>query len=392
MATNTSHYNLVKPAYTDTADIADINGNMDIIDTAMYGMKTKQTAKTDPTASGTTKDFIATITQNANGEVTATKKTVATMTGATSSANGATGLVPQPLKADAAKYLKGDGSWDTPTDHVYTEATSSAYGLVKIGFSESGTNYAVKLSSGKAYVTVPAGTDTKNTAGATDTSSKIYLIGATSQSANPQTYSQDTAYVGMDGHLYSNGKKVLNAGTAVTIAQGGTGATTAATARSNLGVKKAGTYDVLPIDFGGTGAQSASNARTNLGLGDAATQAVANNLTTSASGSVLDARQGKALNDALKEKININGNDLNNAILIIKTGIYESLPHNSTKTVSFSTAFPNGCTAVWAWNAAESFGAAQTICVQPVDKTKFKLYQWNTAGSSSYIKWMAIGN
>lgn len=52
-------------------------------------------------------------------------------------------------------------------------------------------------------------TDTKNTAGATNTSSKLFLIGATKQSANPQTYSQDTAYVGTDGCLYSGSKKVL---------------------------------------------------------------------------------------------------------------------------------------------------------------------------------------
>lgn len=54
-------------------------------------------------------------------------------------------------------------------------------------------------------------TDTKNTAGATNTSSKIFLIGATAQNANPQTYSHDTAYVGTDGCLYSGGVKVLTA-------------------------------------------------------------------------------------------------------------------------------------------------------------------------------------
>ena len=54
-------------------------------------------------------------------------------------------------------------------------------------------------------------TDTKNTAGSTDSSSKLFLIGATSQAANPQTYSQDTAYVGTDGCLYSGGTKVLTA-------------------------------------------------------------------------------------------------------------------------------------------------------------------------------------
>lgn len=54
-------------------------------------------------------------------------------------------------------------------------------------------------------------TDTKNTAGATNTSSKIFLIGATAQNSNPQTYSHDTAYVDTDGCLYSGGSKVLTA-------------------------------------------------------------------------------------------------------------------------------------------------------------------------------------
>ena len=53
-------------------------------------------------------------------------------------------------------------------------------------------------------------TDTKNTAGATNIDSKLFLIGATSQDANPQTYSHDTAYVGTDGHLYSNNSKVFS--------------------------------------------------------------------------------------------------------------------------------------------------------------------------------------
>lgn len=36
MATNTSHYNLVKPAYTEPADIGVINGDMDLIDSALH--------------------------------------------------------------------------------------------------------------------------------------------------------------------------------------------------------------------------------------------------------------------------------------------------------------------------------------------------------------------
>lgn len=57
-------------------------------------------------------------------------------------------------------------------------------------------------------------TDTKNTAGSTDTSSKIFLIGATSQAANPQTYSDNEIYV-TNGVLTT--KSVQVGGTAATI-------------------------------------------------------------------------------------------------------------------------------------------------------------------------------
>ena len=73
-----------------------------------------------------------------------------------------------------------------------TTVTSDANGVITINSTDNNTN-------------------TLNTAGSTDTSSKIFLIGATSQAANPQTYSHDTAYVGTDGCLYSGGTKVLTA-------------------------------------------------------------------------------------------------------------------------------------------------------------------------------------
>lgn len=55
-----------------------------------------------------------------------------------------------------------------------------------------------------------ASTDTKNTAGATvqQTPTKLFLVGATAQSANPQTYSHVNAYIDSDGYLYSNGSKI----------------------------------------------------------------------------------------------------------------------------------------------------------------------------------------
>lgn len=50
------------------------------------------------------------------------------------------------------------------------------------------------------------------------------------------------------------------------IEHGGTGATTAAEARENLGIKSCGTYDILPVAKGGTGATTAEGARDNMGL------------------------------------------------------------------------------------------------------------------------------
>lgn len=69
---------------------------------------------------------------------------------------------------------------------------------------------------GKGYIT--SFTDTKNTAGATNkNSTKMYLVGADEQTANPQTYTNNKNYVGTDGHLYSNDKKVVNVSDSQTV-------------------------------------------------------------------------------------------------------------------------------------------------------------------------------
>lgn len=90
------------------------------------------------------------------------------MSGATASTAGTAGVVPAPGSGDQAKYLRGDGQW--------AEVSTA---------------------------------DTKNTTGTTNTTSKIYLAGATEQSANPQTYSNVNCYAS-GGKLYSNAKEVVN--------------------------------------------------------------------------------------------------------------------------------------------------------------------------------------
>ena len=57
-------------------------------------------------------------------------------------------------------------STDTDTNTTYSQATSGTLGLVKIGYSQSGKNYPVQLSSGQMYVNVPwtdTDTDTNTT-------------------------------------------------------------------------------------------------------------------------------------------------------------------------------------------------------------------------------------
>lgn len=78
-----------------------------------------------------------------------------------------------------------------------------------VSITRSGTTFTVTRMDGTTTTFTQQDNDTKNTAGSTDTSSRIFLIGATSQATNPQTYSHDTAYVGTDGCLYSNSQKVL---------------------------------------------------------------------------------------------------------------------------------------------------------------------------------------
>lgn len=65
-------------------------------------------------------------------------------------------------------------------------------------------------SQGNVTITADPGSDTVNTAGATNkVDTKLFLIGAESQTTAPQTYSNQYVYIGTDNCLYSLGKKVL---------------------------------------------------------------------------------------------------------------------------------------------------------------------------------------
>lgn len=82
--------------------------------------------------------------------------TYSNMGGATSSAAGSAGLVPAPTAGKQTSFLRGDGTWVVPTNTTYAKANTTTLGLVMIGYTENGKNYPVELdSSGKMYVNVP---------------------------------------------------------------------------------------------------------------------------------------------------------------------------------------------------------------------------------------------
>lgn len=71
--------------------------------------------------------FVSTLTPSSGNTTTST---VPALSGASSSAAGKAGLVPAPAKGDEGKFLRGDGSWKTPTTsensyYLYTQYQNS---------------------------------------------------------------------------------------------------------------------------------------------------------------------------------------------------------------------------------------------------------------------------
>ena len=115
-------------------------------------------------------------------------------------------------------YAAGTGLTGTTTFSLATTGTAGTYGPSANVTGSNGATIAVpqittdaygRVTSvtNRTYTSVNTDNDTKNTAGSTDTSSKIFLIGATSQAANPQTYSDNEVYA-TNGVLTTKGVQI----------------------------------------------------------------------------------------------------------------------------------------------------------------------------------------
>ena len=102
----------------------------------------------------------------------------------------------------------GDGDTDDDVYPPNDSKTTPAQGFRYVAnFSTNPVDTQVLIADGTTGKIKPSGytiaksvpsdavfTDTKNTAGSTDTSSKIFLVGATAQVADSQTYSDNEVY------------------------------------------------------------------------------------------------------------------------------------------------------------------------------------------------------
>jgi hypothetical protein len=93
----------------------------------------------------------------------------------------------------------------TDNNTTYSEATSTTYGLVKIGYTTSGKNYAVQLSNGQMYVNVPWTDNNTNTAHSHSVGAGLTISGSGGTSGTT-TYSANLVTIASLGTIGSTSK------------------------------------------------------------------------------------------------------------------------------------------------------------------------------------------
>ena len=223
-----------------------------------------------------------TVSSNANGVITISSTdnntTYGLMGAATSFTAGSSGLVPAPTAGKQISFLRGDGTWAVPTDtkvvKVYKDDSS---GYIKlISDNSSTTNYTLTLPSNNGILMSSTGgtftgevkfsnsgvwpcwnfirKDTINSTSTITARAQDFIAGSASSlpyrgfriyssskadgiNYTPISYYEDYRLPTATANRTSNGTYyILTSKSVVTIAQGGTGATSASSALINLGI------------------------------------------------------------------------------------------------------------------------------------------------------------
>ena len=208
------------------------------------------------------------------------------MKGATFLVHGQSGYVPAPVIGDQVKFLRGDGTWVTPTNTTYEAFSSSNEGLVPIAKSGT-TNYATS-----AYVLTGAGwqagtkynTDTDTTYAAFSSSNSGLVPAAKNGTTNYATSAYVLTGAGWkSGTKYNTDTTYANVVAATSNAMGVHGLVPT----PNSAWFSSGAQDPSLIYLSGTGTWKWTNTF------------ISNVLTDTSTYKALSAAQGKVLNDKI---------------------------------------------------------------------------------------------
>lgn len=187
--------------------IKDTNGTVhDIIDTKVTSADNHYT----PTANSTS-ELTATLSGTAGSFTTDTEYTVLTGVNAQRDAKGhVTGLTYTAQKVKDTNTVFTAGAFNNPNLKLFlvgapSQPETATAGIITYSNVSCfiGSDNCLYSNGEKVLTSSSSSTDTKNTAGATNTNSKIYLVGATAQSANPQTYSHSSVFVNTDHSIHA---------------------------------------------------------------------------------------------------------------------------------------------------------------------------------------------
>ena len=162
-----------------------------------------------------------------------------------------------------ATKFTGDLAGNAATATLASKATGDANGNPILStyagsLEVSGRTLTLKAKNGDTLSTVTTqDNDTKNTAGSTNSTSKLFLIGATSQATNPQTYSSSKVYV-TDGTVTATTFSGDLSGNA-------TSATTATSATYDSGSNEIESTYIKSISYSGNSATNAAGTAITAG-------------------------------------------------------------------------------------------------------------------------------